>query len=144
MGVFAAAGDAGDGFCHEADFEAVGTKDVFDDVANVGFVVGSLEDGAVFPVDFELLHDVSVFAGRVEFGADAADFFVAHFDFEAVLVEEDEGFFERGADGAASSLPILFFEFLGGGELFAVGFVVGGFDPKFELGGSGHGDFVDV
>ena len=114
VGMFAAAGNARNGFCLEGNFKAVQAENFFNDNARQKFVIGSLYAVAVFPVYFQLFHNVGHMAVVVNLPAHAAAFLMAHFRPEAVGFQHFHGLFQCGAHVAAAALPVLFLHHLRG------------------------------
>ena len=97
-------------------------------------IVCCLNSCGVSPVDFQLLHNMVVASGVSELGLDAAHFLVAHLDLKTIPLQNLERFFERGSDRSCRSLPVLFLQHLGRGELLSVRVVIRRFDPEFQFG----------
>ena len=145
VSMFTGAGNTVDWFSLEGDFEAVFTEDFADDDTGSDFVISCLYRVAgVFPVDFELFEDKGQFTGIVDLGFDAADFFMAHFRFEAVFFKAFDGLFKRRADDAVCTLPVLFLHLLGCRQEAGSYVLARGLDPEFQFCSRREDDFFDV
>ena len=145
MGVFAAAGYADNRFCLEGYVEAVFAEYFTDDDAGFQFVVCCLQGvHRESPVQFQLFANVYGVAGVVNFRFDPAHFFVAHFHAHAAGVQFFDGFFHGGTDVAAHSLPVLFLQSLGNGEVLDGFFFTGGLNPEFQFRADGEFNVSDV
>ena len=144
VGVFSVSGNALHRFCQEGNFQVVGPEYVPDDVLNLAFVVRRLQRVGVLPVDFQLLHDVVEVAAVAHLGTNAAHFFMTHFHFESVAVQNLQSLFHRRSNRSDGALPILLFQFLGGVQLVAVRPVVRCFYPEFQLGGTGEHHIFNI
>ena len=145
MGVFAAAGYADDGLCLEGYVEAVFAEYFTDNDAGFQFIVCSLQGvHGESPVQFQLFADVHSVAGIVYFRFNAAHFFVAHFHAHAAGIQFFNGFFHGGTDVATHSLPVLFLQSLGNGEVLNGFFFAGGLDPEFQFRTDSEFDVFNV
>ena len=145
MGVFAAAGYADNGLCLEGNVEAVFAEYFTDNDAGFQFIVCCLQGvHGESPVQFQLFADVHGVAGVVHFRFDTAHFFVAHFHAHAAGIQFFNGFFHGGTDVAAHSLPVLFLQSLGNGEVLNGFFFAGGLDPEFQFRTDGEFDVFNV
>ena len=88
MCVLSASGNALKGLRHEGDVQSVPGKDVPDHVFHLVLIVRRLDGVGIFPVDFQLLHDVIIVPAVVHSGLHSAHFFVPHLNAEPVFVQD--------------------------------------------------------
>ena len=144
MGMFAAAGYADNGLCLEGYVQTVAAEDFPYHDAGFQFIVCCLQGiGGEEPVQFQLFAYIKDMAVVIDFGFDAAYFFVTHFYMEAPGIQFFDGLFHGGTDVAAHALPVLFLEALGNGQVLYRFLFAGGFHPEFKFRARGKYDILD-
>ena len=147
MGMLAAAGHAGNGFCLEGNVQAVLPENFLDDNAGQNFIVRRLQAHVVFPVHFQLFIDMGHMAGRINLSFNTAAFLMSHLRLQPVQLQHFNGLFQRRAHIAPGPLPVHFLHDLGGGQCFNGRIFPGGFYPEFQFGGRREnqmGNFIDI
>ena len=144
VGVFSASRNPFKRLCHKRDIEAVHGEYISHHVLDLILVVGRLHGVCIFPVYFQLLHNVVVVACSAHFGLYASDLLMSHFHAEAVLFQKGKGVLKSRSHLSVGSLPVLLLQNLSGEELFSVAFVVGSLYPEFQLCCAGYDYFIYV
>ena len=107
-----ASGDTLNGLRHECSVETELIEHVSYHVLYLFLIVCNLHCIGKLPVDFKLLHYVVVVTCAGKLGLDSPYFLVAHFHFQAVVVQYLYSLFQSRSYRAVGPLPVLFLQFL--------------------------------